>query len=158
MKLIKTTIALVSIAAATAVHADWTEAHTAADDGNVTALSKVLKRRPGLVEAKEAGDHTPLHLAACSGHADAAEVLLASGAKIDAPDVCGWTALHTAVVRNHIDVVKLLLAKGAEVNATDRNGQTPLRLALKYRRPEIAELLRRHGGTVQVVVTNDIPK
>jgi ankyrin repeat protein len=126
--------------------ADWTDAHSAADTGDVAGLSKLLKRRPELVEAKEVGDHTPLHLAAWSGHADAAEVLLAHGAKIGAPDVCGWTPLHTAAVRNHINVVKLLLAKGAEVNAKDRTGQTPLRLALKYRRPDIAELLRAHGG------------
>jgi len=74
------------------------------------------------------------------------DVLLAHGAAINAPDVCGWTALHTAVVRHHKDVVELLLAKGADINAKDRQGQTALHLAVKYHVPDVAEYLRQHGA------------
>jgi ankyrin repeat protein len=131
---------------ATAAFGDWTEAHTAADAGDTDTLTRALEKQPGLVDAKDSGDHTPLHLAAFDGRAGAAAVLLAHGASMCARDVCGWTALHTAVVRDHRDVVELLVAKGADINARDVRGQTPLHLALKYHHADLAAYLRQHGG------------
>ena len=134
------------VALVTPVLGNWSAAHTAADEGDVEKLSKLLNKQPGLVDEKDVGDHTPLHLAAFDGRKGAAEVLLAHGAAIEAGDVCGWTPLHTAVVRHHKDVVELLLAKGANINAKDRQGQTPLHLAIKYHVADVAEYLRQHGG------------
>lgn len=141
---------MATIAAACTIAAgankDWTKAHTAADAGDTTTLSRLLKWQPKLASARDVGDHTPLHLAAFSGHKGAAEILLDSGADINARDVCGWTPLHTAIAQNHPEVMKLLLARGANVNAIDHHDQTPLQLALRHKRAPLAKLLREHGA------------
>ena len=139
-----------SIAAACSIVAtannSWTAAHTAADAGNDAKLTKLLRWKPALANARDSGDHTPLHLASWSGRRHAAEILLDNGADINAPDGCGWTPLHTATVQNHPEVVKVLLARGANANAPDKRGQTPLRAAIRYKRAPIAELLHQHGA------------
>ena len=125
---------------------DWTSLHTAADVGDVAAIDRISKRQPALIDAGEAGDHTPLHVAAAGGQCAAAAHLLQQGASLEAQDVCGWTPLHIAAANNRLDIVKLLLAQGADVNAKDRHGQTPLPLALKYGHQDIARALRQQGG------------
>jgi ankyrin repeat protein len=147
MKMIRVIAGLMLWASVVApVLGDWSAAHTAVEEGDAGKLSNLLSKHPDLVDTKDCGDHTPLHLAAFDGRKGAVEVLLAHGAAINAPDVCGWTALHTAVVRHHKDVVELLLAKGADINAKDRQGQTALHLAVKYHVPDVAEYLRQHGA------------
>jgi ankyrin repeat protein len=51
------------------------------------------------------------------------EVLLNSGAKVDAADKAGNTALHVAAQAGDLDIVKLLLAKRA--NANLKNAKAP---------------------------------
>lgn len=124
----------------------WTPLHTAADAGDVAAIDDIAKRQPGLVNAPEAGDHTPLHVAVASGRSEAVKHLLLDGANLEARDICRWTPLHMAVDNNRKEIVELLLAKGADVNAKDCHGQTPLALALKHGHEDIALVLRQHAG------------
>src|SRR4029453_11205899 len=52
-----------------------------------------------------------------SGNVEAAKVLLANGAKVDAKETWqGQTALLWAVAQKHPDMVKELIARGADVN------------------------------------------
>jgi ankyrin repeat protein len=125
---------------------EWTPLHTAADAGDVAAIDRITKRQPGLIDAPEAGDHTPLHVAVASGRREAVAHLLLNGADLEARDVCRWTPLHMAVDNNRQEIIEFLLAKGADVNAKDCHGQTPLALALKHGHEDIARTLRQHGG------------
>ena len=125
---------------------DWTSLHSAADAGDVATIERIAKHQPGLIDAGEAGDHTPLHVAAAGGQCDAAAHLLQRGANLEAQDICGWTPLHIAIANNRLNIVELLLAKGAEINVKDRHGQTPLALALKHGHEDIARALRERGG------------
>ena len=92
---------------------------------------------------------TPLLMAAVAGHKEIAELLIATGADVNAKDKKGWTLLQHAVMMSKREIVGLLITKGADVNAKvapiDRffNGKTPLDLASK---DEIADLLHRHGA------------
>ena len=119
--------------AAFAAEPVWTPLHTAVDRGDVAAALTLLSRQPALIEAREAGLHAPIHLAAGNGDVRMVNFLLDHRAELDARDICGWTPLHTAVFWNRPEVAELLVARGADLNAKDRQDQTPLRLAVKYR-------------------------
>ncbi|HYL85379.1 MAG TPA: ankyrin repeat domain-containing protein, partial [Candidatus Angelobacter sp.] len=71
---------------------------------------------------------TPLHLAACWGRKDIAELLLASGADVNPKDNTGATPLYYATV-------------GPPPNE-EVNGIAPPR----ENHPDVAKLLRKHGG------------
>lgn len=75
------------------------------------------------VNGKDSG-WTPLHLAASSGHCDAAVLLLDAGARVDARNRYGWTALHRAANQGHTNMCQLLLS-----DDQDRGGSTALHLA-----------------------------
>ena len=64
--------------------------------------------------------------AQCKKLVEEAEVLIASGADVNARDVSGNSPLHTASATNNIPMIKMLVARGADLNATNNIGQTPL--------------------------------
>ncbi len=124
----------------------WTALHTAASAGDVHTAKILLRRHPEYLNATEAGLHTPLHVAVFDGRTEIAAVLIAGGADLNAPDVCGWTPLHTSASRGERAAAELLAAEGADINFKDKTGQTPLRLALKYKHADVATVLREHGA------------
>lgn len=72
-----------------------------------------------------------LHFAAQYWHLEAAGLLLAGGAEVDARNRYGNTSLWTAVFesRGRGELIELLRAAGADPHAVNRSGQTPLGLA-----------------------------
>jgi len=74
------------------------------------------------------------------------ELLIGSGADVNAKDNEGITTLHWAVVSGQKEIVKILLEKGADVNAKTNNGKTPLGLAIQKNNKEIIDLLKEHGA------------
>ena len=99
-----------------------------------------------LLEARN--DHSPgrrvdqaLISAACNGHVEAAELLLAAGADVHANH--DW-ALRLASMQGHAAVVALLLQHGANVHAA--NGEA-LKLASQTGHADIVQLLIQHGAT-----------
>ncbi len=91
----------------------------------------------------------PLHLAAKKGWKDAAALLLAKGADVDAKADGGFTPLHDAVWEGHEEIAALLIEKGADVNATiNRKLITPLSNAISRGYENMAVLLLRKGADV----------
>ena len=149
--------------------------HDAARKGDIAEVKRLLEQDPKLVNLVERAMNsgvTPLHYAAESGHKAVAELLLASGAKIDARGSYG-TALELAVFFGHRDVAELLLAKGARLNiftaaglgntdemerflradktlidAADHDGQSVLHWAAYTGQKAAAELLLAKGAKV----------
>ena len=127
--------------------------HDAARDGDMARVKALLNDNPGLVFSKDETGKTPLLWAAGEGHRNLVELLLASGADVNAQDNDGETALHLAVYGDHRDVVEFLLANHANVNARTRDrvagayngGVTPLHVA---RSKDMAELLLASGADV----------
>ena len=98
-------------------------------------------------------DPKPLHHAAQSGDAEAAQKLIADGAKVNATAYGpAWTPLHLAARDGHLTVVRLLVANDAKVNQKDRAGDTPLDLAADH--PKISDFLRQHGGIKKTETEN----
>lgn len=102
-------------------------------------------------------DARALHLAIEFGHAEMAKLLLASGARADAPDSRRWTPLHYAAFHCQPEIVELLLASGASADARTQDGKTPLGLgfreygleASREERERVRSLLEAAGAKVQ---------
>jgi hypothetical protein len=60
-----------------------------------------------------------------------AKLLLASGAKADAPDSRRWTPLHYAAFHCQPDIIEVLLASGASADAKTQDGKTPMSIGFR---------------------------
>ncbi len=75
---------------------------------------------------------TPLMFAAENGHLRTVEILIDSGANVNAMPYSGIDALLSACIAGHIFVVDTLILNGANINTQNYNGQTPLIYAAAY--------------------------
>jgi len=122
--------------------------HEAARDGDIAQVQSHFLKGANIDENDEDG-FTPLHLAASRGHKGVAEMLIASGANVNASSrKFRSTPLHHAAGKGHKDVVQLLIDKGANVNAKDNKQRTPLRLAAEGNHRDIVEMLIAKGADV----------
>jgi ankyrin repeat protein len=76
--------------------------------GGHVDLSLMLIERGADVHAKDAGGHTPLHIAAEAGYLPIVQALLDRGADPHAVDAEDKTPLSRAAARNHADVIDLI--------------------------------------------------
>ena len=88
----------------------------------------------------------PLLIAAKKRNPGLLEILLANGAKVDAPDRNGLTALMAAASMGLAQNVRVLISAGANVNARDEKGSTPLIWAAISGHPQVVEILLGHGA------------
>jgi len=85
--------------------------------------------------------------AACRGSNQLIDILLSSGAEINASvGLSSRTALMCAVEWKHIETVKLLIEAGADLEMADKQGNTPLMIAKSNGSEEIIELLMEAGA------------
>jgi uncharacterized protein len=127
----------------------------AAAFGDLDRLTMELDADPGAVASYSGDGFTPLHLAAFFGKGEAAALLLAHGASVDARGR-GWmtgTPLHSAASASHTDVAALLVDAGADPDARQTHGWTPLHAAARNGNLALVELLLDRGA--DAAATND---
>ncbi|HEY7376441.1 MAG TPA: ankyrin repeat domain-containing protein [Polyangia bacterium] len=128
------------------------------------AVAAVLVHKGAAVSARNELGFTPLHkamerlaLAPATRAAPADEVakvsslvelLLASGAQIDAQTASGAMPIHLAALSGQKSLVQVLLDKGAAVDARSTEGMTPLYQAARKDAAEVAQLLIARGADV----------
>jgi ankyrin repeat protein len=119
--------------------------HDAVKRGDLAEIRSLLRNDSTLVFSKDNQGQTPLFDAPNKA---VAELLLDSGADVNARDSRLFTPLHIAAggFTNRKDVVEVLLARGAEVNARDDLGMTPLYLMASSSQTSKMELLLDHGA------------
>ncbi len=122
-----------------------TALHEAARSGDTARVKLLLGENPGEVSAHNSFGITPLHYAAIGGNQETADLLLASGAKIDEGTRTGITPLYGAVSEGKIQMARFLIRKGANVNAITTEGAVPLHAATSK---EMAQLLVGAGAKV----------
>jgi tetratricopeptide (TPR) repeat protein len=99
------------------------------------------ERREGITVLMEAG---------AAGHAAIVQMLLDSGAHVDARTSNGATALFGACQHNHKDVVEILIQAGADINARLKSdGTTALYWACFSGHPGMVEILLKSGAHVE---------
>jgi len=116
----------------------WTQV----DKGDTSEVYKILsyaKREftkenelNEIVNCTNSDGFTPLHLAACEGHAPPIEVLVKFGAQVDARTNNFRTPLHIACLRGNLGVIQALVQYGADINAKDIDGNTPCHFCSEY--------------------------
>jgi uncharacterized protein len=111
--------------------------------------AEVLMARGHSPENRSTDGWTPLHLAAFTGPAAVARVLLTRGATVDAVSSNGManSPLCAALAgRGSVDVVQLLLDARADVNFRAALGVTPLHLAASRGADPLVRLLLERGA------------
>jgi len=129
-------------------HAPELDVFEAASFGDLDRLTALLTEDPSLASGYSGDGFTALHFAAFFGRYEAAELLLARGADVDARGT-GWmigTPLHSAASANHTEAIRVLLEAGADPNARQSHGFVPLHAAAQNGSFEEVELLLTHGA------------
>jgi len=108
---------------------------------------KAALRNGGNPNAVNKDGRHVLFLAALSGDAQIAQVLIQAKANIDAPAPPeGGTALMIAADQGHSDVVRLLLNVGANINAQTTKGNTALNRASRQGHLTVVGVLLKEGA------------
>lgn len=97
--------------------------------------------------------NVPILAAAERGHTATIDLLLASGADIEAANEWGETAIIIAARKDRYDAVETLIKHGANINARCERGRTPLLWAVGYASPRVVVLLldnKARGGVDSV--------
>jgi len=121
--------------------------HAAAATGDVASIRRLVTAGFGLDE-RDSNGRTPLHVAAFQGRAEAAHLLVASGAKPGLLDDQRYDAVTIAAVRDDVPMLKTLLASGASAKlVTSRYDGTAL----------IAAAHLGHDGVVRELIKAGAP-
>jgi len=97
---------------------------------------------------------TPLHETAWENQVEAARLLLARGAEVNAVDKCGETPIHVAAVNGHKELVGLLVAGGADIHARNIEGRTPLDCMRPPDAPGVVRLSMEGRNPYSVIITS----
>jgi ankyrin repeat protein len=117
----------------------------AIDEGNLTALARMLHSTPPDTVVGSGG-RSLLMVAVEETNLPAVELLLDRGASVDHRDEQGATALLLAAEMGFQEAAETLLAAGADPNLRDNAGMTALDVAEEHGSHDISALLLRHGG------------
>ncbi|KAJ0401475.1 hypothetical protein P43SY_000080 [Pythium insidiosum] len=109
-------------------------------DDALLALLDTEAAVSALIEARNAEDETPLHLAARHGNAAAVRALLAAGASADQEDAHGRTPLVVSIMENRVECAQLLqvaLAPGAPESHAPTQDPTEAAALIASGEPEL---------------------
>jgi len=123
-----------------------TELYLAIGENEYERVKKLIATGIGI----NVGQYTPLMYSAELGRVDIAELLIKSGAHIDAQDNTGKTALTVSISYSQVSVAKLMINKKANINIAEKWGATPLSIACSKGSFDIVELLLKKGASVSV--------
>jgi ankyrin repeat protein len=118
----------------------------AVDQKDVAKVRELLGTNPKLIAAISDNGWPLLTVAAKKGDRAMVELLLNSGAEVNAKNYSSEVAIMYASLYGHKEIVELLLAKNADVNVKNDAGTTPLSAATSSHHDDIADLLRQHGA------------
>jgi ankyrin repeat protein len=116
--------------------------------GDVARIREIIDTGAD-VNAKDALDRTPLHLAAFYGRTEIIDLLIAHGADVNARDPIAMPPLHAAVIAGKQgEAVKMLLDRHADLHAINVEGQSALHLAAATGQPKLTKFLIERGADV----------
>ncbi|XP_040118484.1 ankyrin repeat domain-containing protein 55 isoform X2 [Oryx dammah] len=108
---------------------DLAMVYQAASNGDVSALTAVIREDPSILECCDSEGCTPLMHAVSGRQVDTVKLLLKMGASINTQDAYGRTSLCLATYLGWLEGCVSLLRNGAKHNIPDKNGRLPLHAA-----------------------------
>lgn len=109
------------------------------------------------INARNTQGQAPLHLAAAKGDSDMIELLLDSGAEVDAVATdSGYTCLHYAASMGHVESCELLIRRGADTDALTFRQETPLHLAIARGHSNVVALLLKYHARLDIRDKNGV--
>ena len=136
--------------AALAAGASPSEVADAAQARNHDTLRALLQKKAPVNVPQDDGS-TALHWAAHWADLEAADLLIRSGAKVDAANRDGATPLFLAALNGGAAMIEKLLKAGADPNAPVlAHGETALMMAARSGNAESVKLLLDHGAQVSI--------
>jgi len=124
---------------------DW-----AAFEGDLEMVRLLLSKGANPIVGRGSTRSAPIQRCANNGNVEILELLLNSGADVNAANA-GSHALTTAAVFGHDKFVKVLLQAGADANLPDESGTTPLMSGVAGRKIEIVRMLVEAGANLNAV-------
>ena len=121
----------------------------AAGSGNPEVLRQLIAHAAKVDAVETVKGQTPLMWAVARGHADAVEVLIKAGAKVNAISKSGFSPLVFAAIEGTPKSAEVLIAAGAEVNYAVPAGLTPLLVAVTGKKNAVADVMVAHGADVK---------
>jgi ankyrin repeat protein len=115
-------------------------------------MTRTLLDNGAMVDVQRHNGSTALHSASTWGLTAIVDLLLDSGATVDARNKSGFT-LHLACWAGHTGVAKRLIAGGASLTASC-TGSAPLHIACILSRNEVVELLIHDGACIDEIWTD----
>jgi uncharacterized protein len=118
--------------------------------GNVNAVRASLLQSSSVANSWHPMGLSALHFAAFSGNADLTQLLLDSGAQIDARARNSFrnTPLQIALLAGNEATTRLLLERGADPLVRQERGFAPIHQAALLGRRDLLELLLEHGADI----------
>ncbi|MBY0353219.1 ankyrin repeat domain-containing protein [Candidatus Babeliales bacterium] len=111
-------------------------------NGNLEEAKEALAQRPAQVNDPYTKGLTLLHMAALQNNQEMVELLLNTGAKIDAQDDDGNTALFSAFYKKDDEgLVQFLVDRKANILIKDNHGFTALELARRQGKVRVMRVL-----------------
>jgi hypothetical protein len=86
----------------------------AVNNNDIAGVTFYSKAGSALINQKNIGGATPLHIASREGYYEIAKILIDNGADFNLTDNEGWTPLMRANINARDDIVLLLVTKGAQ--------------------------------------------
>ena len=84
------------------------------------------------IDSSDCDGDTPLHVLIWCGDTEAAILLIASGAPIDAIGDMGEIPLHVAISKNNTRIISALIEAGAKTDIVSEFGETAVQKAAKH--------------------------
>ncbi|KAM8811929.1 ankyrin repeat domain-containing protein 55 [Rhynchonycteris naso] len=103
--------------------------YQAASNGDVNALTAVIREDPSILECCDSEGCTPLMHAVSGRQVDTVKLLLKMGANVNTQDAYGRTSLCLATYLGWLEGCVSLLRNGAKHNIPDKSGRLPLHAA-----------------------------
>merc|ERR1719354_116900 len=116
------------------------------NSSNLEKLKLHLNLNPEAIRSLNAQGMNPLQVATCLGNQQIINVLISSGADLNARTARGFSSLHMAASYNHHKTLETLLENGSSVNCTNKDLQTPLHLACRRGHFVSVVVLLKHGA------------
>lgn len=118
----------------------------AAAADNLDVVQQMLESDPGLVNARDFDERTPLHSASLHSAVECVKFLLGKGADPNAASVVGDRPLHLA---SELEIVQLLVSGGADPHAEDISGISPFDWAVREQNRDVFLILAQTWADVQ---------